>query len=357
MVANRLAEVFRGKRVLVTGHTGFKGSWLALWLHLLGAEVAGLALPPESDGDHFNLLGLDRVVRHCVGDIRDNDLVQQLFREFQPEFLFHLAAQPLVRYSYDEPKLTFDTNVGGSVNILEGVRNTPSVKALVYVTSDKCYKNKEWLWGYRENDELGGYDPYSASKAAAELVFSSYLDSFFKKRPDFGAASVRAGNVIGGGDWAKDRIVPDCIRALQEKRPIILRNPLATRPWQHVLEPLSGYLLAAADLYHAPDKISGAWNFGPDDDSVRTVKDLAQHLVSCWGEGEIEARPQKDAPHEANLLHLNCDKAKRLLGWRARWDFEQGVANTVSWYRVISDGGDARNISEQQIMQYMEAMK
>ncbi|HSM98265.1 MAG TPA: CDP-glucose 4,6-dehydratase, partial [Gallionella sp.] len=248
MVSRNLAESFRGKRVLVTGHTGFKGSWLALWLHQMGAHVLGYALPPERDDDHFNLLGLVRQIDHVVGDIRDHAAVRQAFERFQPEIVFHLAAQPLVRYSYAEPKLTFDTNVAGSVNILEAVRTTQSIKALVYVTSDKCYRNNEWIWGYRENDELGGHDPYSASKAAAELVFSSYQDSFFHARAGFGAATVRAGNVIGGGDWALDRIVPDAIRALRADKPVMLRNPNSTRPWQHVLEPLSGYLMIAANL-------------------------------------------------------------------------------------------------------------
>lgn len=357
MVADSVFEMFRGKRALVTGHTGFKGSWLALWLHELGAEVVGLALPPENADDHFNLLKLEGLVQHEVGDIRDMPVVDRVCAGFQPEFLFHLAAQPLVRYSYDEPKLTFDTNVGGSVNILEVARNTEALRVLVYVTSDKCYKNSEWLWGYRENDELGGRDPYSASKAAAELMFSSYQDSFFSRRAGFGAASVRAGNVIGGGDWAKDRIVPDCIRGLRKGEPIVIRNPLATRPWQHVLEPLSGYLVTAANLYASPKEFSGAWNFGPDDDAVRTVEDLARTLISCWGEGALEAQQQLDAPHEANLLHLNCDKVKRLMGWRPRWSFSEGVAETVRWYREVTDGGDAREISRQQIAKYMEAMK
>jgi len=357
LVAAQLTEAFSGKRVLVTGHTGFKGSWLALWLHELGADVVGLALPPENPDDHFNLIHLDKSIHHEIGNICDKNTVDRVCADFQPEYLFHLAAQPLVRYSYDEPKLTFDTNVGGSVNILEAVRNSPSIKSLIYVTSDKCYKNREWLWGYRENDELGGRDPYSASKAAAELVFSSYQDSFFSRRAGLGAATVRAGNVIGGGDWARDRIVPDCIRAVRSRQPIEIRNPSATRPWQHVLEPLSGYLLTAAKLYAAPKEFSGAWNFGPDDESVRTVKDLAEQLISCWGEGTLDTPQQQDAPHEAHLLHLNCEKAQRLLGWRSQWNFVEGVSETVRWYREITDGGDALQISRQQIAKYMEALK
>jgi CDP-glucose 4,6-dehydratase len=349
-------DFFKGKRVLVTGDTGFKGSWLVLWLLELGADVTGFALPPQYENDHYHLLGLARLMTHINGDIRDPQKFMNVCREFKPEILFHLAAQPIVRLSYDEPKLTFDTNVGGSVNILEAVRSTPSLRALVYVTSDKCYKNKDWLWGYRENDELGGHDPYSASKAAAELVFSSYLGSFFCKRIDFGAASVRAGNVIGGGDWSQDRIIPDSIKALRNRHPIVIRNPVATRPWQHVLEPLSGYLLTAMKLYHDPKAYSGAWNFGPDDHSIRTVHDLVKKVIDCWGNGEISIVAQQGAPHEARLLQLNCDKAKQLLHWRPCWNFDQAVEKTVSWYRQIEAGDSAVHISKRHIAEYMEAI-
>jgi CDP-glucose 4,6-dehydratase len=346
--------LFRGKRVLVTGDTGFKGSWLCLWLHELGAEVVGFALPPERDNDHFPLLGLDRLIRHETGDIRDPDSLKRLCLEFQPEFLFHLAAQSLVRSSYEEPKATFDINVGGSVNVLEAVRATPSLRSVIYVTSDKCYRNREWLWGYRESDELGGHDPYSASKAAAEIVFSSYLDSFFRSRGDLGVASVRAGNVIGGGDWAQDRIIPDCIRALLEHKPILVRNPVATRPWQHVLEPLSGYLLTAARLYSEPKLYSGAWNFGPAGESIRTVAELAEKVVGCWGEGTVQVATQVGAPHEATLLHLNCDKAHHLLRWAPRWNFERAVTETVAWYRIVASGESVRDLSRGQINSYMK---
>jgi CDP-glucose 4,6-dehydratase len=354
MVNKRSLEIFRGRRVLVSGDTGFKGSWLCLWLHQLGAQVYGYALPPEREEDHFNLLGLDKIIQHVTGDIRDFAAVKAAFDKFQPEILFHLAAQPLVRYSYAEPKLTFDTNVAGSVNILEAARHCASLKALVYVTSDKCYRNNEWIWGYRENDELGGHDPYSASKAAAELVFSSYQDSFFHTRPDFGAATVRAGNVIGGGDWADDRIVPDAIRALQGGKEIFLRNPNATRPWQHVLEPLSGYLLTAANLLSDPKRYSGAWNFGPKAQSIRTVKDLAEMIVADWGSGRVEVAPQLNAPHEANLLHLNCDKAHQLLHWQPKWDVTRAIGETVAWYRGVHLGQNALEISSRQISDYME---
>jgi CDP-glucose 4,6-dehydratase len=355
MVNKQLLERFRGRRVLVTGDTGFKGSWLSLWLHQLGAQVYGYALPPEREDDHYNLLGLENIIQHVTGDIRDLVAVKNAFERFKPEILFHLAAQPLVRYSYAEPKLTFDTNVAGSVNILEAARQCESLRALVYITSDKCYRNNEWIWGYRENDELGGHDPYSASKAAAELIFSSYQDSFFHARPDFGAATVRAGNVIGGGDWAADRIVPDAIRALRAGESIYLRNPNSTRPWQHVLEPLSGYLMTAANLLSEPKRYSGAWNFGPHAQSIRTVKDLAEMIIAGWGSGRLEIAPQVNAPHEATLLHLNCDKAHQLLHWQPKWDVERAIGETVAWYRGVVDGHKALEISSKQILAYMES--
>ena len=340
----------RGKRVLVTGHTGFKGSWLCVALNELGAEVTGYALPPDGDDSHFQLLGLADSVNHIVGDIRDYEKLQDVFDAVKPEFVFHLAAQALVRRSYDEPKLTFDTNVAGSVNVLEAVRNTPSVRVLIYVTSDKCYLNREWEWGYRENDELGGHDPYSASKAAAELVFSAYRDSYFIRRETLGAASVRAGNVIGGGDWAADRIVPDCIRALRDGRPTILRSPESTRPWQHVLEPLSGYLLLAARMYEAAKKYSGAWNFGPHSSEIRTVKSLTTKIIEQWGDGgRIEIDKGAATFYEAKLLHLNCDKSHQLLHWNPHWDFDRTVVETVRWYREILDGTPALTITRRQI--------
>ncbi len=345
-------SALRGKRVLVTGHTGFKGSWLCVALNELGANITGYALPPERSDSHFNLLGLDKVIRHIEADIRDYDKLQQVFTDFKPEIVFHLAAQALVRRSYDEPKLTFDTNVCGSVNVLEAVRNTASVKSFVYITSDKCYVNREWEWGYRENDELGGHDPYSASKAAAELVFSAYQNSFFARRAELGAASTRAGNVIGGGDWARDRIVPDCIRSLQDKKSIILRSPESTRPWQHVMEPLSGYLLLAARMCEDSKKYSSAWNFGPRSNEIRTVKELATKIVEQWGSGKIEIDARAPAFHEAGLLHLNCDKAHQLLGWRPRWDFEQTVKQTVRWYCEILAGTPALTITRRQIHEF-----
>ncbi|MCH7691845.1 MAG: CDP-glucose 4,6-dehydratase [Proteobacteria bacterium] len=348
-------DVFRGKRVLVTGDTGFKGSWLSLWLTELGADVTGYALPAEGGQPLFDLLGLERMIRHVDGDVRDADAVQAAFAEARPEIVFHLAAQSLVRRSYDEPKYTFDTNVGGAVNVLEAVRATPSVRAVVCITSDKCYRNKEWVWGYRENDELGGHDPYSASKAAAEMVIGAYIASYFHGDGAPGVASTRAGNVIGGGDWTTDRIVPDCMRALKEGAGIVLRNPDATRPWQHVLEPLSGYLLLAARLLEDPGRHSGAWNFGPRPGSVRTVRELAETVVRDWGGGDITVKREPGDRHEATLLHLSIDKAQTGLGWSPKWDAGRTIAETVSWYRAVHDGESPVDATRRQIKAFMES--
>ncbi|MDE2223592.1 MAG: CDP-glucose 4,6-dehydratase [Candidatus Omnitrophica bacterium] len=346
-------HVFQDKKVLVFGDTGFKGSWLSLWLHELGAAVCGFALPPDRDDSHYSLLKLGSIIRHVDGDIRDLQQVQGIVDAFKPEILFHLAAQAIVRVSYQEPKYTFDTNVGGSVNILEAVRHSGSLKAVVYITSDKCYRNNEWVWGYRENDTLGGRDPYSASKAAAEMVFGAYLNSFLAATKDFGIARARAGNVIGGGDWAVDRIIPDCIRALKKGTPVLIRNPHSTRPWQHVLAPLSGYLTLAAKLLEDPKKFSGSYNFGPRVESIKTVKELVDQVISGWGHGEARISPQVDAPHEDGILHLNCDKASQLLGWYPLWDFDRTILETVKWYKQVSTGQSTMSVTKEQIASYM----
>ena len=346
-------QLFSGKRVLITGHTGFKGSWLAFILNEVGAEVTGLALPPVTAVNHFDLLRLDRKIKHIVGNICDTEMLEKTVQDFQPECVLHLAAQALVRPSYDDPVATFSTNVMGSVNLLEAVRQCESVRSLVYITSDKCYENVEWIWGYRENDQLGGRDPYSASKAAAELVFSTYVRSFFEEqRPMLGAASTRAGNVIGGGDWAVDRIIPDCIRAIQADEPVRLRNPRATRPWQHVLEPLAGYLLLAARLYEEPNKWGGAWNFGPSTEQVRTVKNVAEVIVDHIGKGCVEVVETEGQVHEARLLQLNCDKANQLLGWYPRWHVDKTLEATAHWYKIVMSGGDAGAITRAQIKEF-----
>lgn len=314
-----IGEVYKNKRVLVTGHTGFKGSWLAIWLRELGAEVLGYALDPPTDTNNFQATRLAEKIININGDIRDFGKLLAVFNQFRPEFVFHLAAQPIVRFSYDEPKLTFDINVGGTVNVFEAVRKSRSVRALINITSDKCYENREWVWGYRENDPMGGYDPYSASKGCAELVFNAYLRSFFAREiranTILGAASARAGNVVGGGDWGKDRLVPDCIRALTKGEKIGIRNPSAVRPWQHVLEPLGAYLLLGAALWHDPQKYSGCWNFGPDHHSFLSTAALADRIIQYWGGGSWEDASDPNALHEANLLKLNCDKARAELQW------------------------------------------
>jgi len=343
---------FRGKRVFLTGHTGFKGSWLAFLLKEMDAEVMGFALPPADGPSHFDLLGLAGKIGHTIGDIRDAAALEGTLRDFRPEYVFHLAAQALVKRSYDDPAATFATNVMGSVHLLEAVRRCDSVRSLVYITSDKCYENLEWVWGYRETDRLGGHDPYSASKAAAEVVFSSYARAFFATRRELGTASVRAGNVIGGGDWAVDRIVPDCIRAIAADEPIRLRNPGATRPWQHVLEPLSGYLLLAARLRQEPARYGGAWNFGPATQQVRTVHDVAKAMVAGLERGRIEIDTAAAGHHEANLLQLNCDKAHQLLGWHPRWDVDRTLAATAQWYGALLEGQQAQEITRRQIHEY-----
>lgn len=345
------------KRVVVTGDTGFKGSWLSLWLHLAGAQVFGYALPPEGEQSHFSQLGLGNLISHQDGDVRNADDLTKFMRATQPEIVFHLAAQALVRRSYADPKTTYDTNIGGAVNLMEAVKHTDSIRALVFVTSDKCYKNLEVSRGYRETDELGGRDPYSASKAAAELVFSSFFDSFLSQRKNFGAATVRAGNVIGGGDWADDRIIPDCIRALSNNKPIVLRFPEATRPWQHVLEPLSGYIQMADFLLDSPQQFHGAWNFGPAESDAFSVNDVAKKVVEVWGSGKIEIDQTQHKMHEAGLLHLNCEKANSQMKWFPRWNFEQTLHNTVSWYRQAHDGAKIKELSELQIRKYMEVSK
>lgn len=347
-----ILKKFAGRRVFITGHTGFKGSWLAFLLHEVGADVMGFALPPATKINHFDLLNLDKKIKHVAGDIRDGSLLADRLNEFQPEFVFHLAAQALVRPSYDDPATTFSTNVMGSVNLLDAVRKCESVRSLVYITSDKCYENVEWIWGYRENDALGGRDPYSASKAAAEIVFSSYDRSFFAQQPSLGVATARAGNVVGGGDWAVDRIIPDCIRAIEAGKPIYLRNPNATRPWQHVLEPLAGYLLLAMRLYEEPKQWGGSWNFGPSTHEVRSVQKVAEVIISHLGKGCIEVVESNDQVHEARLLQLNCDKAHQLLGWYPRWHVEQTLEATALWYKGIMNGGNTEKITRSQIQEF-----
>lgn len=338
-----LRKYYNGKRVFITGDTGFKGSWLALWLNELGAEVIGYANGFPSDPCNFSLCELGSRITHIEGDVRDYDSLEKHLKNYKPEIVFHLAAQALVRYSYEEPKSTIETNVMGTINIMEAVRRVDGVRSLVIVTSDKCYDNKEHVWGYRENDPMGGDDPYSSSKGAAELVFRSYLKSFFSKNGSIGAATVRAGNVIGGGDWARDRIVSDTVRSLSRHEKVKVRNPNAIRPWQHVLEPLSGYLVLGMRAALEPHRFSGAWNFGPVDTSARRVADLVDAIVREWGSGEwedISGVNNPDTP-EANWLRLACDKAHVLLPWSAVLTFEENIQMTVHWYMYHYEYPDA----------------
>ena len=356
LVMKDALEQYRGKRVFITGHTGFKGSWLTLLLCELGAEVIGFALKPESDS-HFEQLALSKQIHHIEGDIRDLNLLTNTMQDARPDYVFHLAAQALVKRSYANPVETFSTNMMGSTHVLEAVRMTPEVKALIFITSDKCYENNEWIWGYRENDRLGGHDPYSASKAVAENIFFAYWSSFLNQRENFGAATARAGNVIGGGDWSVDRIVPDCIRAIQNNIAVELRNPKATRPWQHVLEPLSGYLLLGANLYNNPSSYCGAWNFGPPSSQCRNVGDVANFIVNYFEKGSIVMPHDMKHQHEAQLLQLNCDKAHQLLNWHPRWDVDSTLMATSHWYKSVMNGENVKNVTLSQIREYFLEMQ
>jgi len=347
---------YRGKRVLITGHTGFKGSWLAIWLHELGAEVIGFALEPFSDRDNFVLSGIGKKIKADLrGDIRDGQNLKDVFQKYQPEIVFHLAAQPLVRLSYDIPVETYEVNVMGSIHVMEAIRVTDSVKVAVMITTDKCYENREQIWGYRENEAMGGYDPYSSSKGAVEIAIASWRRSFF--HPDKynshgkSIASVRAGNVIGGGDWALDRIIPDCIKALEAGKTIDIRSPKAIRPWQHVLEPLSGYMLLAQKIWNEPTKYCEAWNFGPYAESIATVWDVATKVVEDYGRGELRdlSVPLQGVGvlHEAKLLMLDISKAKFKLGWGPRLNIDQTVGLTVDWYKKYNKCNVGELILEQ----------
>jgi CDP-glucose 4,6-dehydratase len=329
---------YKGKRVLVTGHTGFKGSWLAIWLHELGAEVVGVALDPLSERDNYVLSGIGSKIKADVrADIRDGERLKQIFAEYQPEIVFHLAAQPLVRLSYEIPVETYEVNVMGTINVMETIRATESVKVGVMITTDKCYENKEQIWGYRENEPMGGYDPYSSSKGAAEIAISSWRRSFFNPeqyaKHGKSIASVRAGNVIGGGDWALDRIIPDCIKAIEAGKIIEIRSPKAIRPWQHVLEPLSGYMLLASKMWNEPTKYCEGWNFGPRVESIATVWDVATLLINSYGKGELKDVSDPKALHEAKLLMLDISKAKFQLGWEPRMDLAQCLDMVADWYK------------------------
>nr|WP_321948491.1 CDP-glucose 4,6-dehydratase [Paraburkholderia sp. J10-1] len=353
------ASFWHGKKVFLTGHTGFKGSWLTLWLRALGAEVTGYSLAPESSPNLFSLARAGDGIESVIGDIRNRDKLLKAVKAASPEIVIHMAAQSLVQKSYVHPVETYETNVLGTVYLLDALRHVPGARSVVIVTTDKCYENREWEWGYRENESLGGYDPYSNSKACAELATSAYRKSFFNPsayaRHGVAIASARAGNVIGGGDWAADRIVPDTIRAIAQGQTVKVRNPHAIRPWQHVLEPLSGYLLLAEKLYHEGPEYSEAWNFGPNDADAQPVQMLVQELTSRWGDNARWELDGRDHPHEATFLKLDCSKARARLGWRPRWDLRHTIDSIVTWHRAAIRLEDLNAVTLAQIDAYTQS--
>lgn len=357
---NLFNNVYQNRKVLITGHTGFKGSWLCLMLNYLGADVYGYALNPPTQPSLFNEAKIDELITSYIGDIRDLNYLQEVMSKVQPEIVIHMAAQPLVRDSYKIPVETYSINVMGTVHLLEACRNTPSVKAIVNVTTDKCYENKEWHWGYRENEPMGGYDPYSNSKGCSELITLSYRNSFFNikdyKIHGVALASARAGNVIGGGDWANDRLIPDFIRAICKGEKVNIRSPYAIRPWQHVLEPLTGYLTLAAKLFTDGAVFAQAWNFGPDDNDARNVEWITRTICELWGENAsfvVDTNPQ---PHEANYLKLDCSKAKVELGWVPKWNIQTTLKTIVEWNKAYNEGVDVRGLSKSQIVEYFNSI-
>ena len=343
---------WNGKRVFLTGHTGFKGSWLSLWLLGLGAKVSGLALSPPTTPSLFALSGLEKRMDSRLGDIRDAAAVEAAVRAADPEILIHMAAQPLVRLSYEEPVVTLATNVMGTAHVLEAARRCPSLRAVIVVTSDKCYENREWVWAYRETEPMGGHDPYRASKGCTELVAAAWRRSFFAAEGAAALATVRAGNVIGGGDWALDRLIPDCVRALGAGRPILVRSPNAVRPWQHVLEPLRGYLMLAEALWREPAAHAEGWNFGPGEDDARPVSWIVSRMVERWGPGAAWETTGGPHPHEATHLRVDSSKARVRLGWTPRLGLSDGLDWTVEWFRRYHSGEDAGRVALDQIDRY-----
>lgn len=351
---------WQGKRVLLTGHTGFKGSWLSLWLQSLNAQVTGYALVPPTKPSLFEAAEVGKGMASVNGDIRDLEHLQRVFAEHRPEIVIHMAAQPLVRYSYNEPVETYSTNVMGTVNLLEAVRHTSGVKVVLNVTSDKCYDNREWHWGYREHEAMGGYDPYSNSKGCAELVTAAYRNSYFhpEKYHEHGVALAtgRAGNVIGGGDWAEDRLIPDIMRAIAKSHPVKIRNPHAIRPWQHVLEPLSGYLALAQKLYEEGAAYAEGWNFGPSDEDAKPVQWIVESLTNTWGKGASWQLDGDSHPHEAHYLKLDCSKAKARLAWHPRWHLQNALGAIVDWHQAYHAGKDMRTVTLGQIAEYEDKL-
>jgi CDP-glucose 4,6-dehydratase len=345
---------WRDKKVFITGHTGFKGSWLSLWLASMGARVQGYALAPITSPNLFNILEINSFIeKSYIADIRDLDALQKAILDANPDIVIHMAAQPLVRYSYSNPVETYSVNAMGTVHILESMRTLDSVRATVVVTSDKCYENKEWIWAYRENDSMGGYDPYSSSKGCAELITAAYRQSFFNDPNAINKiATARAGNVIGGGDWSEDRLIPDAIRAFEAGKKLIIRNPMAVRPWQHVLEPLSGYLMLAKALYENGSAFDSSWNFGPRDEDNRTVQDVVDLFVSGWRKTARWGRGEEIQPHEARLLKLDCSKARSKLGWIPKWGLEESVRKIIAWQRAFKENHNMKEVTLKQIDEY-----
>ncbi len=351
---------WNGKRVFLTGHTGFKGGWLSLWLTSMGAKVTGYSLNPNTSPNFFEVAQVQADLENSqIADIRDLEKLQKEMLSARPEIVIHMAAQPLVRYSYANPVETYATNVMGTVNLLESIRVMDCVRAVVVVTTDKCYENNEWVWGYRENEPMGGHDPYSNSKGCAELVTSGYRQSFFSpekySKHKVAIASARAGNVIGGGDWSEDRLIPDAIKAFQAKEALMIRNPLATRPWQHVLEPLSGYLILAQALYEKGVNFNGGWNFGPRDDDARSVQEVINLLIKGWGSAATWTQDQSEQPYEAHSLKLDCSKARQYLNWLPRWSLEQAIENITQWQQAYQNQGNMHEISLKQIAAYQNS--
>jgi len=348
------AKFWQGKKVFLTGHTGFKGGWLSLWLADMGAIVKGYALNPPTTPSLFIEANVAMNIESEIGDIRDFDQLKKSMTTFNPDILIHMAAQPLVRLSYKEPLETYDTNVMGTVKVLEVARSCPHLKAIVSVTTDKCYENKEWAWGYRENEPMGGFDPYSSSKGCAELVTSAYRRSFMQEQ-GIGLASARAGNVIGGGDWADDRLIPDILRAFENEESVIIRNPASTRPWQHVLEPLSGYLVLAQNLYQNPTEFAEGWNFGPFDEDAKPVDWILNHMVQNW-QGSNWELDKNAHPHEAGYLKLDISKAKSRLNWHPTWRLEQTLAKIINWHQAWLNEADMQELCLKEINEYMRDM-
>ncbi|WP_312688206.1 CDP-glucose 4,6-dehydratase [Kosakonia sp.] len=351
------ASFWKGKRVFITGHTGFKGSWLTLWLQSMGAVLKGYSLNPPTEPSLYDSAGVDKLIDSTIGDIRNFEQLSAAIGEFKPEIVFHMAAQPLVRLSYDEPIDTYSTNVMGTVHLLEAVKRVGGVKAVVNITSDKCYDNREWVWGYREHEAMGGYDPYSNSKGCAELVASAYRNSFFNEKDyekhGVALASVRAGNVIGGGDWAKDRLIPDILRSFEKQQTVIIRNPHAIRPWQHVLEPLSGYITIAQRLYNEGPAFAEGWNFGPREDDAKPVQFIVETMVNIWGDDAAWLLDGNEHPHEAHYLKLDCSKARMRLGWQPRWDLVETLERIVKWHKAWIAGEDMLMRTRNEISEYM----